>query len=343
MNKPNPKTELQNWRSLIKPYQTPNTRKAVIQLINTFLPFIGIWILMYFSIDWSYWITLGLGVINAFFLVRIFIIQHDCGHQSFLKSRQVNNLIGYLASFFSTIPFTYWSRTHSAHHAHNGQLDHRGLGDIYYLTTEEYAAKTWWGKVLYRGYRNPVFQFVLVPIIYLGFSLRYPFMRLKGWKKIRWSYFLNNISVAVLYVGLAWLLGWQKFLLVHIPVVFGFGIIAFWFFYVQHQHEKNYKAWKDQWDHLLASIQGSTYYRLPKVFQWLSGNIGFHHIHHLNSRIPNYNLPTCARENPVLNRYVPTLTFRESIKCINHKLWDEEKERMISFREYRRKNGKRLR
>lgn len=336
MQNNNPKEVLKDWRPLVEDFQKPNTKKAIIQLLNTFLPFLGLWVLMYLSLSWSYLITAGLAIVTAFFLVRIFIIQHDCGHQSFLKSRKVNNIIGFLSSFFSTIPYRYWSRAHSAHHAHNGQLEHRGLGDIYFLTTEEYGKLSRWGKIQYRIYRNPIVQFFVAPVIYLTVSLRYPFLRLKGWKKIRWNYFLNNILIGAILTTLAIVLGWQKFLMVHIPVLLLFGMIAFWFFYIQHQHEENYKEWKDKWDHLLASIRGSTYYKLPKLFQWLSGNIGFHHIHHLNSRIPNYNLAACAAENPVLNSYVTTITFRESLKCIHYKLWDEHQKRMISFKDYRR-------
>lgn len=334
MQENNLKEALKNWRSMVRKYQQPNTRKAVIQLLNTFLPFIGLWVLMYFSLNWSYLITLALAVVNAFFLVRIFIIQHDCGHQSFMKSKRFNNIIGFVSSFFSTIPYKYWSSTHNAHHQHNGQLDHRGLGDIYFLTTEEYSKLSSIRKIGYRIYRNPFVQFVGSPILYLGITLRYPFIRLKDWKNIRWDYFLNNILMGALYVGLALVLGWKQFLLVHIPIVFLFGVISFWFFYVQHQHEENYKEWKDKWDHLQASILGSTYYKLPRMFMWLTGNIGFHHIHHLNPSIPNYNLEACAKAFPNLSKFVPTLTFRESLKCMHNKLYDEQLKRMITFREY---------
>ena len=333
------KESLKNWRKIVKEYQQPNAKKAAIQILNSFLPFVGLWILMYFSLNWSYWITLALALVNAFFLVRIFIIQHDCGHQSFLGSQKVNDMIGLVSSFFSTIPYKYWSRTHAAHHAHNGQLEHRGIGDIYYLTTEEYQKKSRWGRFLYRLYRTPVVQFVVAPILYLGISMRYPFLRLKGWKRIKWSFVINNLLIVAVYVSLGLAIGWKQLLLVHLPIILIFGVIAFWFFYVQHQHEDNYHEFKDKWDHLMASIKGSTYYKLPRLFQWLSGNIGFHHIHHLNPRIPNYNLEACVRENPILTKYVNVLTFRESLKTMHYKLWDPEEGRMITWKEYRRRNG----
>lgn len=326
---------LKDWRAIVKKYQRPDSKKAIIQILNSFLPFIGLWILMYYSLNVSYLLTLGLALVTAFFLVRIFIIQHDCGHQSFFKSKKVNNGLGLISSFFSTIPYKYWSRNHASHHAHNGQLEHRGIGDVNFLTTEEYRNRSKWGKFSYRLYRSPFVQFIFIPIYYFTINLRYPFVRLSGWRKIRRSYFINNLLIALVYTTLAIVIGWKKFFLVHGSVLAIFGIIAFWFFYIQHQHEENYKEWKDKWNHLLASIQGSTYYKLPGLFQWLTGNIGLHHIHHLNSRIPNYHLNRCAIENPLLNAYTNTLTFRQSLRCIHHKLWDAQKHRMISFREYK--------
>lgn len=336
MHNPKLKEALKNWGKIVKKYQKPNPRKAVIQILNSYLPFIGLWILMYYSLEWSYFITLGLGMINAFFLVRIFIIQHDCGHYSFLKSKRINDIIGFISSFFSTIPYKYWSQSHAAHHAVNGQLENRGLGDINFLTKEEFLKLSGWGRFKYRVYRSIPVQFFVSPIFYLTVLLRYPFNRFKDWRKTRIEYFVNNLLLVVVYAGLAWMLGWQKFLMVHLPVILFFGIIAFWFFYIQHQHEENFKAWEKEWDHLSASILGSTYYKLPKVFQWLTGNIGFHHIHHLNSRIPNYHLEACTRDTPELTQFVPILTFKESLGCISRKLWDEESKRMISFRELKK-------
>lgn len=332
------KADLSGWQAMVVPYQQADTGKAVFQLLSTFLPFLALWATMYISLQWHYTVTLALAGVTAFFLVRIFIIQHDCGHQSFLKSKKWNNLLGYFSSFFSTIPYRYWAKVHNAHHGHNSQMEQRGIGDINFLTVEEYRQRSFGGKLLYRFVRTPVFQFIFAPALYLIISNRLPLFRVKTWGRAQWPQLLNNLSILLVYGLLALVLGWKQFLLVHIPIVFLFGVIAFWFFYVQHQHEHNYKQPKEKWDFLLASIQGSTYYKLPKVFQWLSGNIGYHHIHHLNSLIPNYHLEKCALENPVLNRHVNTLTFMQSIKCVSHKLWDEEQQRMISFREYRKRH-----
>ena len=329
---------LKNWKEIIASYQTPDTAKAVGQIINSFGPYFALWVLMYFSLSWSYWITLGLACINAFFLVRIFIIQHDCGHQSFLGSKKWNNAVGFVCSFFSAIPYKYWAKVHNHHHGHSGQLEmqHRDIGDVKFLTVEEYTQLPSWRKLSYRIFRLPIFLFGIAPFVYMTISNRYPFFNLKGWRTIRISQVINNISLVAIYVSLCLFLGWKQFLMIQIPIVFIFSSIAFWFFYVQHQHEETYKEWQQNWDFLLSSLRGATYYKLPKLFQWLTGNIGFHHIHHLSSLIPNYKLEKCYRENPILNKYVTTVTFKESLKCIHNKLWDQKTQKMISFKEYKR-------
>lgn len=327
---------LKNWKNIVKNYQIPSTKKAIIQLSNSFLPYLALWVLMYFSMSWSIWITIGLGLVNAFFLVRIFIIQHDCGHQSFTKSKGWNNFIGYMCSFFSFIPYKYWAKIHNFHHGHSGQIEVWDIGDIPTLTVEQFRKKSKLGRFFYRIWRLPIVTFVIAPMYYLIVSNRLPVIKMKNMKKLSMQQLINNLAIAGVYVLLGFLLGWVKFLFVQFFIIFCFGIIAFWFFYVQHQHEHAYKQWSDNWDYVVAAIKGSTYYKLPRVFQWLTGNIGIHHIHHLSSLIPNYNLEKCMKENAVLNKHVTVLTFWESLKLMTHKLWDEEKQRMISFREYYR-------
>ena len=328
------KNSLKNWKEIVKNYQIPDSKKATLQILNSFLPYVALWVLMYFSLSWSIWITIPLGIINAFFLVRIFIIQHDCGHQSFFKSKRINNIIGFICSFFSFIPFKYWARVHNFHHGHSGQIETWEIGDIPTLTVKQYSEKSWFGKLGYRIWRNPLITFVVAPVYYMTVSNRIPTIKLKNWKRMISVQVKNNIAIAAVYLTLGYLLGWGTFLFIQFFIIFCFGIIAFWFFYVQHQHENAYKQWKDNWDYVVAAIRGSTHYKLPKVFQWLSGNIGIHHIHHLSSLIPNYNLEKCMKENPVLNKHVTVITFWKSLKLISHKLWDEERQRMISFREY---------
>ena len=325
------KETLKDWPKLVAKYGKPDRKKAIIQMMNTFLPFIGLWILMYFSLRWSYWITIGLALINAFFMVRIFIIQHDCGHQSFMKWRRVNNAIGLFCSFFSSIPYQYWSRSHSHHHAHTGQLEVRDIGDINTLTVKEYKELSIWKRIGYRIFRHPIVLFIIGPVYYLAINVRFPLIQIKGWDRVKRAQFFNNVYMILIYAIIAFAIGWKKFFLVQIPILVLFAIIAVWFFYVQHQHEHTYKQWKENWEYLLSAVIGSTYYKLPKVFQWLTGNIGLHHIHHLNSKIPNYNLQKCQNENPILDKFVTKVSFVESLSFMFHHLWDEESQRMISF------------
>ena len=328
------KVALKDWGKIIRPYKKADTKKAVIQILNSYGPFIAIWVLMYFSLDWSYLLTLGLAVVNSFFLVRIFIIQHDCGHQSFFKNKKWNNFVGWTSSFFSTIPFDYWAKVHNYHHGHTGKLEHRDIGDIDFLTVKEYRELSRFGKWKYRAFRHPIVLFFIVPVIYLGIINRLPTIGFKGWKPTHIRQYINNALLLGVFMALGFGLGWANFLMVHLPIIFCFGVISFWFFYVQHQHEETYMQWTEKWDFVLAAIKGASYYKLPKVWHWLTGNIGYHHIHHLSSKIPNYNLAKCARENPILQKYVQKLTFTESLKTMFHKLWDEEQQRMISFKEY---------
>ncbi len=330
------KEVLKDWPKIVERYQVPNTKKAVVQIFNSFIPFFLIWGLMYWSLDYSYWATLGLAVLNAVFLVRIFIIQHDCGHQSFTKSRSWNNRIGYVCSIISLIPYQYWAKSHNFHHGHNGQLEVRDIGDVDLLTVNEYKELNPKKRFKYRLYRTPLVMFLLGPVYYLLVHNRFPFIKIKGWESARQSLRKGNVVLILTYVALGFIFGWQNFLLVQAPIIVFFSVIAIWFFYVQHQHEDSYKQWKENWEYLLSAIRGSSYYKLPKIFQWLTGNIGLHHIHHLSSLIPNYNLEKCNTENPILEKYVTILSFRESLKCIFSKLWDENTQKMISFREFNR-------
>ena len=327
---------LKNWKGIVSKYQKANTGRAIGQLFSSFGPFLALWVAMYFAVDYSIWLTLALGLVNAFFLVRIFIIQHDCGHYSFMRKRKVNDALGFICSFFSTIPYTYWARVHSFHHGHTGQLEHRDIGDIDFLTVKEYRERGKWGRFKYRLFRNPFVLFIFLPMLYLTVALRIPRINFPGWSSVHRRQHLNNLLLVAVYVGLGFLLGWKAFLIVQGSIIFFFGIIAFWFFYVQHQHDETYMRWTPDWDYLTAAIKVATYYKLPRVLHFLTGNIGYHHIHHLSSRIPNYNLRKCAKENPILQKYVTSITFFQSLPLMFNKLWDEEKQRMISFREFYR-------
>ncbi len=329
---------LKQLPSIVKSYQLPDTRKAVIQILNTFLPFVAIWVAMYFLTDVSFWLVLPLAAINAFFLVRIFIIQHDCGHQSFTTNRKANDLIGEVCSMLSFMPYRYWAKSHNFHHGHNGILwEHRDIGDINLLTVNEFKALPRWKKLHYALFRSFPVLFVIGPAWYLLIQNRFPLIRLKGWEHAHRALWKHNLLLIGLHVGIILVLGYKAFLMVHLPILLFFSVIAIWFFYVQHQHETAYKEWKDKWDYIRAAVQGSTFYNLPKMWHWLTGNIGYHHIHHLNPLVPNYELARCHHENPIMDKVANKITFIQSLRCMFNKLWDEEQERMITYREYFRK------
>ncbi|MFK7952362.1 MAG: fatty acid desaturase, partial [Ekhidna sp.] len=306
-------------------------------MANSIIPFIGLWIGMYYSFNYNLFLFFSLGLINSFFLVRIFIIQHDCGHNSFVKSKRMRNIIGFVCSLFSAMPYNYWADAHAFHHDHNGKLEHRDIGDINTLTVNEYQAMSGLDQMKYKIFRFPLVTFLIGPIVYFIRNMRLPLVIL-GNRKSRafWSVMLNNVFVIGGVVALCFLLDWKAALMTYLTVLYLFSIIAIWFFFVQHQHENGYKRWENNWDHFVSALKGSTYYKLPKVINWLTGNIGVHHIHHLYSAIPNYNLMKCIKENPEFSQFTTVVTFRESLKFMNHKLWDEDTQRMITFREYRR-------
>jgi len=321
-------------RSLSK-YTKPKTGVAIRQMFNSFLPFVGLWILMYLSLDYSVFITFGLGMINAFFLVRIFIIQHDCGHRSFLKNNTARNIIGFCCSMVSMIPYKYWAKSHHVHHSNNGMLELRDIGDINTLTVKEYQALSSWGRFKYKVYRSPLVMFVIGPLYYILVHNRLPLIDMVQFKKVKKTLIWNNLALIGIFAVLVLTLNWWKFVVTHAAVMVPFAIIAIWFFYVQHQHEEAYKEWKDKWDYVTSALRGSSYYKVPRVFNWLTGNIGIHHVHHLNPAIPNYNLKQCITENPWLNKYTTVMGFWESLKLASHKLWDEKSKRMITFKEFR--------
>ncbi len=340
MHNPVPDLQLSRLPAVVKAYQSPDTKKAVIQIITSFGPFLAVWVLMYFSLDWSLWITFALAILNAFFLVRIFIIQHDCGHQSFTKYRWLNDALGHISSIISLIPYKYWAKTHNFHHGHNGKLwEHRDIGDVETLTVDEYQKMSKAKRLGYRIYRSAPIMFGLVPVYYMFLHHRMPLIKMAGWSKVNRSLWLNNIWTVGFFALLIGIGGWKVTLLVHIPILLFFGIIAIWFFYVQHQYEEAYKEWVEKWDYITAAIKGSSYYKLPRIFHWLTGNIGYHHIHHLNPLVPNYNLAKCHNENPVFEQLATKITFLESLKCVFNHLWDEKERRMISFNEYYRRQN----
>jgi omega-6 fatty acid desaturase (delta-12 desaturase) len=322
------------WNRILAPYARAHNGKALFQVLVTVGLFVPLWILMYWSLDVSYWLTLALAIPQSCVLIRGCIFQHGCGHGSFFRSPRWNNRLGSVLGLLSLMPYSYWRRTHAIHHATSGDLDNREFGDVVTLTVAEYEALTPWGRVRYRAYRNLITLLVLGPIYQFVIKHRFPFDIPKRWKKEWASVMWTNAGLAAIVV-LAWLtIGIKAFLMVQLPINLLGGAIGIWLFYVQHQFEDTYWREHPEWDIHRAGIEGSSFYDLGAFLHWCTGNIGFHHIHHLASRIPNYNLKKTFRAIPEL-RHVTRLTLWSSFKCARLHLWDPQSQRLISFRQLR--------
>ncbi len=337
-----------NYQELVKkllPYWSKkDNKKAIIQIITSFGPYFWIFVACYFLWDYARWSIPFLIIINAFFLVRIFIIQHDCGHKSYFcskKHQKRNELIWWLCSIFSSLPFKYRAVVHHHHHTHTWQLEERDIGDINFLTVEEFKQLPRIRRVLYQVFRSPPVLFFFAPLYYFAFANRQPFRfnfrRMTA--KIKRSQLSNNLLIIWLYIGLYYLLG-GKFLSIQLLTILSFSIIAFRFFYVQHSHEETYhrrnKSW--EWNYIKAALHGASRYDLPKFMHFLTGRIGMHHLHHLNPNIPSYNLAQADKATfKDLKNHITNLSFWKSFSCIKYKLWDDKKNKMISRSEYYKK------
>jgi len=328
--------DLKNWNTTLKKYQIPNTKKAVIQIANSFSFYLILLGLQFYLFDKSVLASIALAILNGLILGRIFIIQHDCGHRSFTKNQTANDIIGTICSVLTFIPYQYWAKSHSFHHAHNGQLEYSDIGDIECLTTDQYAVLSLKQKIWYRIYRNPFYLFTIGGFIYVVVYNRFAFLNIDYFKKVRKSVTISKAMFIGVYVFFSWLLGPTRFLVVQFVNLLFFGTYALWFFYIQHQYEHIYKSGKENWNYVVSAVKGSTYYDLPGVFHWLTGNIGYHHIHHLAPTIPNYNLPKCNRENPIFEKHTNVITFWQSLKTVQANLWDAQRQKMVSFGEYKK-------
>jgi len=328
-------SENSTWKSLVAKYHKSNLWKSIWQVANSFIPFILTWYLMYLSLGISYWITLLLAFPAAGFTTRLFIIQHDCGHGSFFASKRYNDLLGMFISIITLTPYHYWKKSHAIHHANTGKLDHRGTGEIYTMTTDEYSRQSRWGKLKYRIYRNPLVLFIFVPSFLFIVLYRFPNYRVKALKPVHLSAYLTSLVIGIVALCIIYFIGFKPFLMIQIPITFITSSSGMWLFYVQHQYENAYWKSSEKWEYTKAAMQGSSYYKLPKVLQWFTGNIGFHHIHHLSPRIPNYLLEKCHKENTVFQEGV-TLTLRSSLRSLLLNLWDENQKKLISFYQLKR-------
>ncbi|MBM6648722.1 fatty acid desaturase [Bacillus sp. RIT 809] len=324
---------LQNTKNLKKqvaPFEKSTAKKSVWQIINTVVPFIILWYLAYKSLSVSYWLALVPSLLAAGFMTRVFIIFHDCTHHSFFKSRRVNRIVGTCMGVLTLFPFDQWGHEHSVHHATSGNLDKRGTGDIWTLTVNEYLAAPFRLRLAYRLYRNPFVMFGLGPIYV--FLLKNRFNRKGARKKERMNTYLTNVLIVALVGLLCWAIGWQSFLLVHGSIFLIAGSIGIWLFYVQHTFEDSYFEEDKEWEYVKAAVEGSSFYKLPKILQFLTGNIGFHHVHHLSPRVPNYKLEE-AHNNTLPLKNVPTITLATSLRSIRFRLWDEQSNNFVSFKD----------
>lgn len=316
-----------NFQKLIAPYACSDNRRSVYQVLTSVLPYILLWGLMLWSIRISYWLTLGLGVINAGFMIRSFIIFHDCCHGSYFSSRKWNDTFGLLIGIMVFTPYDYWKHNHAVHHATAGNLDKRGVGDVETWTVQEYQSAPWWKRLGYRIMRNPFFLFTVGSSAM--FLIIHRFIRKNVGSRERRSVIITNIALLSIFLVLGFLFGFREIILVQMPIIVIGTSIGVWMFYVQHQFEGVYWERSDQWSFLRAGLEGSSFYKLPALLQWFTGNIGFHHIHHLGPRIPNYNLQKCYQENPEFQ--VKPLTIMESLRCMRLNLWDEANKQMVGF------------
>ena len=312
------------WQSVTAKYSFPETWRSVWQVANSLIPFIVMWYLAYRSLEVGYWLTLLCVVPAAGFMTRLFIIFHDCCHGSFFKTMKANDRLGLVLGVLVFTPFYEWRHTHAIHHATAGDLDRRGVGDVYTMTVEEYLAAPWYKKVGYRVLRNPLLLFSISS--FLVFAVFHRFWGSEAGKREKSSVIWTNLALFGLIGWIIFEIGWKAFLLVELPILAMVCSAGVWLFYVQHNFDPSYWARHTDWEFFHAGMDGSSFYKLPKVLQWFTGNIGFHHIHHLSPKIPNYKLEQCHNENPEFQ--IAPLTIKNSLKSLYFRLWDE-KERML--------------
>lgn len=318
------------WLNIVQNYRGADFGRSVWEIAVTAGPFVAFWVAAWLSLSVSYWLTLLLALPAGVFLVRLFLIQHDCGHGAFFNKRTTNDWVGRVLGVLTLTPYDVWKRSHAIHHAHSGDLDHRGIGDIDTLTVSEYKALSPMRRFYYRLYRHPLVMFGVGPAYVFLLQQRLPFGQMQdGWRP--WvSAMGTNIGIAALFLVMVYLVGAGPFLMVHLPVVLLGASIGVWLFYIQHQFEDTYWAQGEEWSQHDAALYGSSYYELPKPLSWLTANIGIHHVHHLYARIPFYKLPNVLRDHPELAD-VQRVTLLESFKYVRLKLWDEKSKQLVGF------------
>lgn len=319
-----------SWQKVIMKYNQPDLGKSIWQIINSFIPYIVLWFLMVQSLKVSYPLTLFLALIASGLMVRIFIIFHDCGHGSFFKSRKANQIVGMICGIVAFTPYDKWHYHHAEHHATTVNLDKRGIGDVWTMTLDEYRNSSKSKRLIYRAFRNPFVLFTVGPLFMIFVQNRFT-TKIMDAKQRRNVYFTNVVLLAMA-IGMSLLLGLKTYLLIQVPLLIISHVVGLWLFYIQHQFED--VAWDraESWDYKTAAIEGSSFLKLPRILQWFTGNIGYHHVHHLSPRIPNYNLARCQAENELFKDVKP-ITFAATFRALNLSLWDEAKGQLVRFRQ----------
>ncbi len=318
-----------NFSQKIKYYQTPVLRKSIWQIANTFIPYVAIWVAIFYSLSISYWLTAFLIIWASAFLVRLFIIFHDCGHGSFFKSHKANAVIGKFFGILAFTPYYKWHNEHMKHHATVGNLDKRGTGDIWTMTKEEYLSSSKWERFKYQVYRHPVIMFGVGSLFVFIIQNRLTTKDMS--KKVKMNVYFTNTLLVAGFLVMSFIFGFWTFLIIQISIIYLASIAGLWLFYLQHQFEDVAWVRSDDWNYTKLALEGSSFVKFPKLLQWFSGNIGFHHIHHINARIPNYNLEKCYKENEVFKEVEP-VTFSKSLKTLKLRLWDEQLQKLVGFK-----------
>jgi acyl-lipid omega-6 desaturase (Delta-12 desaturase) len=330
---PLPALDARSWTQILAKYREPNHARSIFEIAVTLVPLVALWALAWAAIHLGYWwLALLLALPAAGFLVRLFMIQHDCGHGTFFCHRLANDWVGRAIGVLTLTPYDFWRRTHAIHHASSGHLERRGIGDITTLTVREYLARSCWGRLGYRIYRHPLVMFGIGPAYLFILQHRLPVSLMRGGWTPWLSTMATNLAIATAAAAMIWFVGIGAFLLVHLPIILLAGSAGVWLFYVQHQFDGTFWAHDDEWTLHEAALRGSSHYDLPGILRWFTANIGVHHVHHLCSRIPYYRLRRVLHENPGLAG-VSRLTLMQSLRCVRLVLWDEGRQQLISFRE----------
>ncbi len=324
------------WREALAPYTRPHLGRSVLDIATSVVPYLALSVLMYLALDVSYLLVLAIAVPAAGFLVRTYILFHDCTHGSLLPSKRANAWVGRVLGLMVFSPFESWRHSHAVHHASAGDLDRRGVGDVPTMTVTEYHSSSWQERLGYRLFRNPLVMFGIGPTYAMVVQPR--LVSRSARTRIRRSVIVTNIALVVLVGALCWLIGWRQYLLVQAPTALLAGAVGVWLFYVQHQFEDTYWQSNQGWSYADAALRGSSYLKLPKMLQFFTGNIGLHHVHHLSTRIPNYRLQRAHDENAIFHK-VPTLSLWDGLRAVRFKLWDEGSERLVTFAEARQRSA----